>query len=259
MHISKEKAINMEEKISHPDKENPIRAPFIPLAISRKLITTLAWCVVGLTIVTILLAAGFVTSINRKPWVLVATEGGYEEMGVGKPQTSRQDVERFLNLVIPNIYGSINASGPGLAEIRGMVNENIIVSQERSLSERESALKDEGISQFAIVTGINPETLVINREKNIAYAEALGTIVLTKENRSKKTDVQWRCLMYLVEPTTKLTSATPGGKMTGNKMGLFLQQIAEQAPGTVNEDSPKPSASDIKERNIEEENLKSKE
>ena len=242
----------MEEKISHPEKDNPIRAPFIPLAISRKLITTLAWCVVGLTVVTIILAIGFATSINRKPWVLVATEGGYEEMGVGKPRTNRQDVSRFLNMVIPSIYGSINAEAPGLAEVRGLVNENIISSQLKSLKERERELQDEGISQFAIVSGINPETMVINRDKNIAYAEALGTIVLTKENRSKKTDVQWRCLMYLVEPTSKLSSSTPGGKMAGNKMGIFLQQIAEQPPGTVNEDSPKPTASDMKERNEEE-------
>jgi hypothetical protein len=254
-----EKTNNMEEKLSHPDKDNPIRAPFIPLALSRKLITTLAWCVVGLTIVTVLLAIGFTASINRKPWVLVSTPGGYEEMGVGKASTNRRDVERFLNLVIPNIYGSINAEGPGLAEIRGLVNENIISSQQRSLADRASELRDEGISQFAIVTGINPETMVINRDKNIAYAEALGTIVLTKESRSKKTDVQWRCLMYLVEPTSKLSSSTPSGKMAGNKMGIFLQQIAEQPPGTVNEDSPKPTASDVKERSEEEEANKVKE
>ena len=249
----------MEEKISHPEKDNPIRAPFIPLAISRKLITTLAWCVVGLTVVTVMLAVGFATSINRKPWVLVATEGGYEEMGVGKARTNRQDVSRFLNMVIPSIYGSINAEAPGLVEVRGLVNENIISSQLKSLKERERELQDEGISQFAIVSGINPETMVINRDKKIAYAEALGTIVLTKENRSKKTDVQWRCLMYLVEPTSKLSSSTPGGKMTGNKMGIFLQQIAEQPPGTVNEDSPKPTASDMKERNEEEQVLEEKE
>jgi hypothetical protein len=139
------------------------------------------------------------------------------------------------------------------------VNENIISSQLKSLKERERELQDEGISQFAIVSGINPETMVINRDKKIAYAEALGTIVLTKENRSKKTDVQWRCLMYLVEPTSKLSSSTPGGKMTGNKMGIFLQQIAEQPPGTVNEDSPKPTASDMKERNEEEQVLEEKE
>jgi len=249
----------MEEKISHPEKDNPIRAPFIPLAISRKLITTLAWCVVGLTVVTVMLAVGFATSINRKPWVLVATEGGYEEMGVGKARTNRQDVSRFLNMVIPSIYGSINAEAPGLVEVRGLVNENIISSQLKSLKERERELQDEGISQFAIVSGINPETMVINRDKKIAYAEALGTIVLTKENRSKKTDVQWRCLMYLVEPTSKLSSSTPGGKMTGNKMGIFLQQIAEQPPGTVNEDSPKPTASDMKERNEEEQAVEEKE
>jgi hypothetical protein len=241
----------MAEKVPHPESENPIRAPFIPLSLSRKLITILGWCVAGLSIVTILLAVGFTTSINRKPWVLIATENGFEEMSVTRAKTTRKDVERFLNLVIPNIYGTVNAEGPGLAEIRGMVNENIISQQEKSLQDKSEYLKKDGISQFAIVTGINPETLVINRDKNLAYAEALGTIVLTKENKSRKTEVQWRCLMYLVEPTDKLSSATPAGSMAGNRMGLFLEQIQEQPPGTVNDDSPKPSASDLQERETE--------
>jgi hypothetical protein len=248
----------MQEKLNHPDKNNPIRAPYIPLALSRKLITILGWCVAGLTLVTILLAIGFATSINRKPWILVSTPEGYEEMGVKKSTTTRKDVERFLNFVIPNIYGTVNAEGPGLSKIRGMVNENIIGEQEKSLESRKSYLKDEGISQFAIVTGINPDTMVINRDKNIAYAEALGTIVLTKENRSKKTDVQWRCLIYIVEPTGQLYSSTPAGKMAGNKMGLFMQQVAEQKPGTINEDSPKPSASDLQEKGQDEEKTEGK-
>jgi hypothetical protein len=241
----------MAEKVPKSNTENPIRAPFIPLALSRKLITTLGWSVALLVFVVLLLAIGFTTSINRKPWVLVATEGGYEEMGVTRAKTTRKDVERFLNLVIPNIYGTINAEGPGLSEIRGMVNENIISQQTKSLQDRQEYLRKDGISQFAIVTGINPETMVINRDKNIAYAEALGTIILTKENRSRKTDVQWRCLMYIVEPTDRLTSATPAGSMAGNKMGIFLEQIQEQPPGTVNDDSPKPTAIDIQERELQ--------
>lgn len=241
----------MAEKVPHPESENPIRAPFIPLALSRKLIITLGWCVAALVFVIIVLAIGFTTSINRKPWVLVATESGFEEMGVTRSKTTRKDVERFLNLVIPNIYGTINAEGPGLSEIRGMVNENIISQQEKSLEDRKEYLRKDGISQFAIVTGINPETMVINRDKKIAYAEALGTIVLTKENKSRKTEVQWRCLMYLVEPTDKLSSSTPAGTMAGNKMGLFLEQIQEQPPGTVNDDSPKPDARDLQEKEIE--------
>jgi hypothetical protein len=98
------------------------------------------------------------------------------------------------------------------------------------------------------VTGINPETLVINRKKNFVYAEALGTIVLSQAKRSEKTEVQWRILLYIVEPTDALTSTTPAGAMRGNRMGLYLQQISEQPPGTINEDSPKPSAQDLKER-----------
>lgn len=246
----------MAEKASHPEPENPIRAPFIPLSLSRKLIITLGWCVGGLVLVTLILAVGFATSINRKPWVLVASENGYEEMGVTRAKTTRKDVERFLNLVIPNIYGTVNAEGPGLKEVRGLINENIISQQEKSLEDKGEYLKKDGISQFAIVTGINPETMVIDRNKNIAYAEALGTIVLTKENKSRKTEVQWRCLMYLVEPTDKLQSSTPAGSMAGNRMGLFLEQIAEQPPGTINEDSPKPSASDVQEKEASKETKK---
>lgn len=234
---------------SHPELDNPIRAPFIPLAVSRRYITVLGWSVAGLTLVVILLSIGFTASINRKPWVLVATPDGYQEAGVGTAPTTRKDVERFLNFVIPNIYGSVNAEGPGLENIRGLVNENILIAQRKTLEEQGQFLKQEGVSQFAVVTGINPETMVINREKNMAYAEALGTIVLTREKKSRKTEVQWRCLIYIVEPTSQISSSTPGGKMVGNRMGLFLQQIAEQAPGTINEDSPKPTMSDMQERN----------
>jgi hypothetical protein len=240
----------MAEKM-HPEMDNPIRAPFIPLAVSRRYITVLGWCVAGLTLVVILLSIGFTASINRKPWVLVATPNGYQEAGVGRANVTRKDVERFLNFVIPNIYGSVNAEGPGLEEIRGLVNENILIEQKKTLEQQGQFLKQEGVSQFAIVTGINPETMVINREKNIAYAEALGTIVLTREKKSRKTEVQWRCLMYLVEPTTQMSASTPGGRMAGNRMGIFLQQIAEQPPGTINEDSPKPTMTDMQERNQE--------
>lgn len=236
-------------KENHPDPTNPIRAPFVTLALSRKLLTTMGWCIVGLCIVTIILAVGFTTSINRRPWILTNLGDGYQEVGLSRStQATRNDVERFLNFVIPNLYGSLNAEGPGLREIRGLVNENILMEQEKALEDKATSLKREGIGQFAIVTGINADTLVIDRRKNFVYVEAVGTVVLTQANRSQKTDVQWRCLLFIVEPTDALASTTPAGKMKGNRMGLFLQQIAEQAPGTINEDSPKPSALDAQDR-----------
>lgn len=241
--------VNMEtEKAAHPDIDNPIRAPFLTLALSRKLITTMGWSVAGLVLVTVILAISFSVSINRRPWIIQTTPNGYEEVGVGRYKVQRKDVERYVNFVIPNLYGSINGSGPGLSQIGGLINENILSAQRTALKDKESYLRDNGISQFAIVTGINQETMVIDREKNFAYAEVLGTVVLSRENKSQKTEVQWRCLMYIVDPTDKLSSSTPAGKLTGNKMGLFLQQIAEQAPGTINKDSPKPSAKDVQER-----------
>jgi len=237
--------------IDHPEPDNPIRVPYLPLSMSRRLIIVLGWAVAGLVLTTIMLAVGFTASINRKPWVLMDTGDGYKEMGLGSAKTTRQEVERFLNLIIPNIYGSLNGQAPGLEEVKGLVNQTIISQQRGDLSQKQNYLEREGISQFAIVTGINPETLVIDRKKNFVYVEALGTIVLAKENRSQKTDVQWRCLIYIVEPTDMLTSNTPTGKLPGNRMGLYLQQIGEQPPGTINKDSPKPTASDLQEREAE--------
>jgi hypothetical protein len=246
------KSSAMETPSPHPEPENPIRAPFIPLSASRKLIATLGWCIVGLVIITTMLTIGFVTSINRKPWILVNTGNGYQEMEIGRPKVTRGDIARYLNFVIPNIYGSLNGEAPGLASLRGLVNENIISKEKKTLEDKQRYFKENGISQFAVVTGLNPDTLVINRERHLAYAEALGSVVLSKENKSQKTDTQWRCLMYIVEPTDALNSTTPAGKMTGNRMGLFLQYCVEQEVGTVNKDSPKPSASDLQEKQTEE-------
>lgn len=231
-----------------PEENNPIRAPYVSLALSRRLIATLGWTTAGLMLVTVILAFGFTTSINRKPWVLANTTRGYEEIGISRSHISRNDLERFLNFVIPNLYGSLNGQAPGIQEMRGLVNENVLNQQEKDLDSNKDYLQEKGVSQFAIVTGINPETVVINRKKNFIYAEALGTIVLSQARRSEKTEVQWRVLLYIVEPTDALTSNTPAGSMQGNRMGLYLQQISEQPPGTVNSDSPKPTAQDLQER-----------
>jgi hypothetical protein len=236
---------------SQTGQPNHVRAPYVAIATSRKLIAALGWSVVGLVVSVILLSIGFSASLNRKPWVLANTTYGYDEIGISRSKITRGDVERFLNFVIPNIYGALNGEAPGLNEIRGLVNEAIINEQERSLEQNQSYMKGQGISQFGIVMGINPETLVINRDKNFVYVEAMGAIMLTQSKRTEKTEVQWRALLYIVEPTDALASNTPAGEMRGNRMGLYLQQIAEQPPGTVNEDSPKPTVNDMQERQEE--------
>jgi len=223
----------------HPDEENPIRAPYLPLAVSKKIITTLLWCSILLTFVTIVLAISFSISIQKKPWVVADFGKGYEEVILQRNNTTAQDIERYLNFILPNLYGSLNGEAPGLQELRGLINEGIIAAQEQDLETNKKQYKNEGISVFALVTGIKPDTLVINKDKNFVYVEALGTIVLSQSNNSKNTPVQWRCLLYIVEPTDSLTSKTPAGRQKGNKMGLYLQQIGEQEPNTVNQDIPK--------------------
>jgi hypothetical protein len=235
----------------NPHSKESVRAPYVSISLSRKLIGTMGWCIVGLVVVTLILGIALSVSLQKKPWVLVNNGKGFEEIGIGEWKANRGEVERFLNLAVPNLYGSLNGDGPGLNELRGLVNENILLQQEGELSANKEDYQEQGVSQFAIVTGINPDTLVINHSKNFVYAEVLGTIVLTKGRRSEQTNVQWRVLLYIVEPTDALMSETPGGRMKGNRMGLYLQQIAEQAPGTINEDSPKPTMEDIKAREAE--------
>lgn len=244
----------MESETPTPENksaQNPVRAPYVSLALSRKMVGTMGWCIVGLVGVTIILAIALSVSLQKKPWVLVNNGKGFEEIGIGHWKATRNDVERYVNLVIPNLYGSLNGEAPGLNELRGLINENILRQQETDLEKNRQQFQQDGVSQFAIVTGINPDTLVINRSKNFIYAEVLGSIVLTQARRSERTDVQWRILLYIVEPTDALISETPGGKLKGNRMGMYLQQIAEQAPGTINEDSPKPTAEDLQERQNE--------
>jgi hypothetical protein len=227
------------ETQKHPEPSNPIRAPYLPLAQSRRAITFLMISSVALLIVSIILAVAFAVSVQRKPWVVANFGKGYEELTLERNKITPQEIERYLTLIIPNLYGSLNGEMPGLQELRGLVNETVLSLTEKENRDNEKAYRDSGISTFALLTGINPDTLVINREQNFVYAEALGTIVLTQANTSKKTEVQWRCLIYIVEPTDVLTSNTPIGPRKGNKMGLYLQQIVEQAPGTVNTDIPR--------------------
>ena len=224
---------------NHPEPKNPIRAPYLPLALSKKIITMLLLCCILLTIVSVLLAIGFSISIQRKPWIVANFGKGYEELVLDRKSTTSQDVERYMNFVIPVLYGSLNGEAPNLKELRGLVNEGIIDVQQQAINKSYSEYREQGISVFALVTGINPETLVISPEENSVYVEVLGTIVLSEERNSKQTRVQWRCLLYIVEPTDTLTTSVEGGPLKGNKMGLYLQQIAEQEPGAINEDIPK--------------------
>jgi len=222
---------------NHPEPNNPIRAPYLPLTVARKVISFLLASSIALLCVSIILAISFSISVQRKPWVVANFGKGYEELTLERNKVTPQDIERFLNFVIPNLYGALNGNAPGLEGLKGLVNENILAIQKKDLTDNDKQYKAQGISTFALVTGINPETLSIKKERNAVYVEALGTIVLSQNDSSKKTEVQWRCLLYIVEPTDALTSNSPAGPQKGNKMGLYLERIAEQPPGTLNKDT----------------------
>lgn len=242
-----------KKKTPKKTKDNEIvRAPWVPLAIAQKTIALLTGTVIILGISSIALTSVVFTQLNRKPWIVGYTSGTYTELDPQKFRVTRDDVEIFLGDTIPRLYGTINGQAPGLEMLSQSVNPNILATQRENVDSQSETLKAQGISQFAIVTGLIPNTLVINRSQNFVYAEATGVVMLTKDNRSTPSEVQWRCLIYIVNPLTNMTTKTPGGRIAGNQYGLYLQQILEQAPGTVNPDSPRPTTQDEQERQEQE-------
>jgi hypothetical protein len=231
---------------------SPVRAPWIPLAMATKTIGLLALSTILLTVVTIALSVLAISQLSRKPWIVGYNNGKYSETDPQRFRVGRDDVETFLGDVLPRLYGTINGEAPGLDMLRTTVNPNIVSSQRENIEGQKEQLRREGISQFSIVTGIVPETLVINRKENFVYAEATGVVMMTKENKSTPSEVQWRTLLYIVDPISGETTKTPGGSVAGNQYGLYLQQVVEQTPGTINPDSPKPTTEDEQERKEQE-------
>lgn len=229
-----------------------VRAPWVPLAQARKTISLLTLCTLALTLVTIILGALVFTQLTKKPWIVGYTNGKYKEMDPQNFKVTRDDVEIFLGDVIPRLYGIVQGEAPGLEMLGGSVNPNIVSTQRANVKKQSDSLKEQGISQFAIVTGIIPHTLVINRNERYIYAEVTGINMLTKRDKSTPTEAQWRCLLYIVDPLASMNSNTPGGRIAGNQHGLYLQQIVEQTPGTINTDSPRPTTEDEQERKEQE-------
>lgn len=231
---------------------NQVRYPWIPLAVSRKLISTLL-------VITILLGASCAIlvilvfgQLSKEPWVLVKEGGQYFQSNLSRTNVTRDDVELFLGDIIPKLLGSVEGEAPALNLLQSMVNPNILSEQREKLQSQSATLKSQKISQFAIVTGIVPDTLVIDRSKKFVYAEALGIVTLTRQDKSTPSQVQWRCLLYIVDPTASLQRTTPMGQIQGNRYGLYLQQIEEQPRGTVNPDAPQPTTRDEQERREQE-------
>lgn len=240
------------QRAKKPVEQESVKAPWVPLAMATKTISLLTLSAICLTLVTITLGVVVVTQLNKKPWIVGYNQGKYTELDPQKFVVSRDDVETFLGDIIPRIYGTVQGEAPGLDMLRGTVNPNIISTQRNNVEGQRKMLKEEGISQFAIVTGIVPNTLVINRKERFVYAEVTGVVMLARQNKSTPSEVQWRCLLYIVEPLSSLESKTPGGRVAGNQFGLYLQQIVEQTPGTVNSDSPRPTTEDEQERKEQE-------
>lgn len=243
------------EKKKTPKKgagKESVRAPWVPLAVAQKTIALLTGSTLLLAVSAVALAAVVFTQLNKKPWIVGYTAGTYTELDPQKFRVTRDDVEIFLGDVIPRLYGTVNGQAPGLEMLAQSVNPNILATQRENVATQSKSLQEQGISQFAILTGLVPQTLVINRSQNFVYAEATGVVMLTRDNRSTPSEVQWRCLIYIVNPLTSMETKTPGGRLAGNQYGLYLQQILEQAPGTVNPDSPRPTTQDEQERQEQE-------
>jgi hypothetical protein len=235
-----------QTKPLHPEPKNLIRGPFIPIQASKKIIAGLSISSIALCITSCVLGLTLAGQIQKAPWVIASTENGYETVGLDRQKISRRDLEQYVNFVIPTLYGHLNGEAKGLESLRGLVNQNILDEQKKEVSTNSASYKNDGVSEFVVLTGINPETVVINNRKKMAYVEVVGSVLTTKNNKTKKTDSQWRCVFYLVNPAIG-TSAASGGKNNGNRFGIYLQQIVEQPPGTLNPDSPKPTREDMEE------------
>jgi hypothetical protein len=234
------------------NQHEQVKAPWVPLAIASKWVSALLVASLLLTVVTIIQAISLTAALQRKPWIVGYKDGKYTELSPENYRVSRDGVEMFLSYVIPSLYGSIKGDAPNLPLLNGLVNPNVIQEQKTEIANSAEQMQRDGVSWLAIVTGLNPETLVINRAQKFVYAEALGTVIMSKPDKATPTDLQWRCLLYIVEPLSYLKTKTPQQQIAGNEWGLYLQQIVEQPPGTINEDSPKPTTSDEQEKQEQE-------
>lgn len=224
-------------------------APWVPGAVARRTVGLLTLVTLILSGVIVCLGIVAVKLAKNPPKLVVNQEGKYTSAELQEIKVSRDDVELYVQLVIPRLYAQSGGVAPGLEQIRHMVNANIITEQLEQTQKRANNLEKQGVTQFAIVNGVNPNTLVINHEKKTVYVEAIGLIGLTdKEGKARTVQTQWQMLMYLVDiiPTGKNTPGT--NTAIGNERGLYLQQYREQKPGTINDnDAPKVQASDLQE------------
>lgn len=234
------------------NSKEEVRTPWVPMAVASKWIAALMLATILLTAMVVVQSFTIQAMFQRKPWIVGYKDGRYQELNPSNYTTSRDSVETFLSFVIPSLYGNLRGQSPNLTLLNGLVNSNIIREQMEELRQNSDQMEQSGTSQMAIITGLNPETLVINRAQKFVYAEALGTVIISREDKATPTQIQWRCLIYIVEPLSYSKSDTPTGEINGNEWGLYLQQIMEQSPGTLNEDSPKPTTSDEQEKQEQE-------
>lgn len=225
--------------------------PWINGAVSRRTISMLT--------LTNLMALGSASilglvaykSLNSPPILIENRDGIYVSSVQGKVTVTRDDVEQFARYIIPQLHGASNGEIPGLKQIGNLINPNIMGEQERFSSTNINKLNTAGITQFAIVNAIKPETMVINRDANTIYCEAVGLIGLTDNGGKARTfPTKWRMLMYMVDiiPVTDEEGKITENSAVGNERGIYLHQIHEVDPEEVSDNSPKPTQMDVKER-----------
>lgn len=231
-----------------PNK-NDVPAPWVPGATARRTVGQLTLVSIMLTACVVALGIVAIKVAKEPPKLVVNNAGRFVQADLDPMTVTRDDVELFVQLVIPRLYAQSGGEAPGLEQIRHMVNTNIITEQLEQMKKKASSLGRRGVTQFAIVNGVNPNTLVIDRDKKTIYVEAIGLIGLTdSEGRAQTVQTQWQMLMYMVDIIPAGADSAMGKReLIGNERGILLQQYREQKPGTVNSDTPKLRQSDMQE------------
>lgn len=228
-------------KAPAPDSQNTVRPrAWLAQAESRRYIKALYWIVIVFAIASLILFLTTWSVVNRKPVVLSKGTYGFTPVPLENFIIHRDDVEAYLSLVIPKLYDQQYDTKPAFRLLQGYVNPAIITQQEERYGEHLDQMKAQKATQWAIVNGVNPQTLVINRQRHFIYADVEGLVGINLANKSLSNPVQWQCLIYM--------TGNPGEGAGTNPWGLMLQQMAEVEPGTVNAQAPKPGPEDEQER-----------
>ena len=230
----------------------PVRTPnfYVPMPVASRTIQ----CATAAAALACL--AAFASSIaawvhsTRVPLIYEKTTGGrYVRLDPLAQRPTRDDLEVFLAFVIPKLHEVEGAKPKGLDYVANYVSPKILEETRKRVKAKENEYAQAGANRYALVSGINEDTLTIRRDKHYAFVQAVGTVsTVTANGRAITNPIQWDCVIYITSPFEGETTNIFGAGIASNDRGLYLQQIQEKRPGELNRDAPKPTPDDQKER-----------